>query len=171
MSEQQMRNALDEFQRLPPIEPREMIGLWTGRGIPSDHPFDGVLENLGWFGKRFTPDLRADALLFRFGERELIPIDPARIPLRLALRIRKVGKTRAARKLFSYLQRKLRAKGPVASLKTMSFQGVASAAMIYDDQPIIDHFRKMDDRKIIGAMTIQGDDRIYFFKLERVDEP
>ena len=59
----------------------------------------------------------------------------------------------------------------MASLKTMSFQGVASAAMVYNDQPIVDHFRRIDDYKIMGAMTIQGDDRIYFFELERVDEP
>jgi len=165
-----MQKALDEFQSLPPIEPREMIGLWSGRGIPSGHPFDGVLENLGWFGKRFTPDMRADALLFRFDERRLIPIDPARIPLRLALRFHPVGKTRTARNLFAYLQHVLRAKVPVASLKTMAFDGVASAAMVYDDQPIVDHFRRLDERTIMGAMTIKGDDRIYFFELTRVDE-
>jgi hypothetical protein len=167
----QTQEALGAFQSLPPVEPREMIGLWTGRGIPSGHPFDGVLENLGWFGKRFTPDMRADALLFRFDERRLIPIDPARIPLRLAFRFHKVGRMRAARNLFTYLQRAFRARRPVASLKITSFQGVASAAMVYDDQPIVDHFRRIDEYKIMGAMTIQGDDRIYFFELERVDEP
>lgn len=166
-----MQNALQEFQRLPPIEPREMIGLWTGRGIPSGHPFDGVLENLGWFGKRFTPALRADALLFRLDERKLIAINPARIPLRLALRFHKLGRTRTARNLFLYLQRVLRAKGPVASLKTMSFKGVASAAMVYDDLPITDHFRRIDDRRVMGAMMIETDDRIYFFELEGVAEP
>jgi hypothetical protein len=166
-----MQNALEKFQTLPPIEPSEMIGLWAGRGIPSGHSIDGVLENLGWFGKRFTPGMRADALLFRVGEQRLIPINPARISLRLALRFHKVGRTRAAKSLFSYLQSLFRAKGQVASLKTMSFHGVPSAAMTYDDQPIVDHFRRMDDRRIMGAMTIQGDDRIYFFELEKVNEP
>lgn len=171
MANNQMQRALEQFKRLAPIKPREMIGLWSGRGIPSGHPLDGVLENLGWFGKRFTPGMRADALLFRLDDRRLVPIDPARIPLRLALRLHKVGKTRVARNLFSYLQRGLLAKGPVASLRTMSFQGVASAAMVYDDQPIVDYFRRIDDRRVMGAMTIQGDDRIYFFELVRVDVP
>ncbi|PZM16463.1 DUF4334 domain-containing protein [Rhizobium tubonense] len=169
LSEQQ--KTLEQFQCLPPIEPREMIGLWRSRGIPAGHPFDGVLENLGWFGKRFTAELRADALLFRSGQHELIPIDPARIPLGLALRFHKVGRTRAARNLFSYLRRGLRAKGPVASLKTMSFRGVTSAAMAYDEQPIVDHFRRIDERRIMGMMEIEGDERIYFFELERVDPP
>ena len=169
MREQQ--TALETFRRLPPIEPHEMVGLWKGRGIPAGHPFDGVLENLGWFGKRFTPDMRADALLFRFGERRLVAIDPARIPLRLALRFHDVGRVRVARNLFSYLQRGMRARGPVASLKTIVFAGVESAAMVYDDQPIVDYFRRIDDERIMGAMTIRGDNRIYFFELACVDGP
>ncbi|MDB5555572.1 MAG: hypothetical protein JWL86_5556 [Rhizobium sp.] len=140
-----------------------MVGLWKGRGIPAGHPFDGVLENLGWFGKRFTPDMRADALLFRFVERRLVAIDPARIPLRLTLRFQDVGRMRVAKSLFSCLQRGLRARGPVASLKTMVFGGVESAALVYDHQPIVDYFRRNDDERIIRAMTIRGDARIYFF--------
>jgi hypothetical protein len=155
---------------LPPIGPRELGGLWKGRGIPSGHPFDGVLENLGWFGKRFTLDMPADALLFRLGEHRLIAINPKWIPLGLALRFYHIGRTRVARKLFSYLQCRLRARGPVASLKMMVFGGVESAAMVYDDQPIVDYFRRLDETKIMGAMTIKGDERIYFFELERAIE-
>ncbi|WP_132568326.1 DUF4334 domain-containing protein [Rhizobium sullae] len=165
------QRASEAFRRLPPIEPREMVGLWKGQCIPTGHPFDGVLENLGWFGKRFRPDMRADALLFRSDEHRLVAIDPRWIPLGLALRFHEIGRTRAARNLFSYLQRRLRARGPVASLKTMLFGGVDSAAMIYDDQPIIDHFRRIDQHWVMGAMTISGDERFYFFELERVDEP
>lgn len=163
-------DKMERFQRLPPVEPREMIGLWTGRGIPSGHPLDGVLENLGWFGKRFSAQMRADALLFHGGDKRLVAIDPARIPLRLALRFHKLGRTRAASNLFSYLLRRLRAKGPVASLKAVPFQGVTSAAMAYDTQPIVDHFRKVDDNRVMGAMVIDSDDRVYFFELERVEE-
>jgi hypothetical protein len=160
----------EQFCRLPSVEPAALIGLWKGRSIPSDHPLDGVLENLGWFGKRFTADLRADALLFRSGERRLVAIDPAKIPLRLALRFSSLGKLRVLRHLFSYLQRGLRARRQVASLRTVSFEGVLSAAMVYDDQPIVDHFRNIDDRRIMGAMTIRGNKRIYSFGLERLDE-
>jgi hypothetical protein len=163
-------NEMERFQGLPPVEPREMIGLWTGRGIPSGHPLDGVLENLGWFGKRFSAQMRADALLFRGGEKRLVAIDPAWIPLRLALRFHKLGRTRTASSLFSYLLRRLRAKGSVASLKALPFHGVTSAAMAYDTQPIVDHFRKVDDIRVMGAMAIEGEDRVYFFELERVEE-
>ncbi|MDK1494165.1 GXWXG domain-containing protein [Sinorhizobium sp. 7-81] len=167
MREQQ--TALEIFRSLQPLEPREMVGLWRGRGIPAGHRVDGVLENLGWFGKRFRPDLRVDALLFCSGERRLIAIDPARILLRLALRFRKIGRMRVARNLFPYLQCGLRANGPVASLKSMPFDGVAGAAMLYDGQPIVVYFRRIHEQRIMGAMS--GDERIYFFQLARVDEP
>lgn len=161
---------LEQFRRLSPIEPRELVGLWTGRGIPTGHPFDGVLENLGWFGKRITPNMRADALLFRSGEHRLTAIDPRWIPLSLALRFHQFGRTPMARNLFSYLQRRLRAMGPVASLNIKAFDGIESAAMTYDDQPIVDHFRRIDVERVMGAMTMRGDERIYFFQLERVIE-
>ena len=163
-------NEMERFQGLSPVEPHEMIGLWTGRGIPSGHPLDGVLENLGWFGKRFSAQMRADALLFRGGENRLVAIDPAWIPLRLALRFHRLGRARVASQLFSYLLRRLRAKGPVARLNKIPFQGMTSAAMIYDTQPIIDHFRKINDNRVMGAMVIEGDNRVYFFELERVEE-
>ncbi|OWW02382.1 hypothetical protein ATY81_22355 [Rhizobium sp. R72] len=164
------RTALEAFRSLPPIKPRELVGLWAGHGIPSGHPFDGVLKNLGWFGKRFMPDLRADALLFRSGERRLMAINPAWIPLGLTLHFYRLGRMPIARNLFSAIKRRLCAAGPVASIKTMEFGGVESAAMIYDDQPIVDHFRRIDQQRVMGAMTIRGDERIYFFELERVDE-
>ena len=114
--------------------------------------------------------MRADALLFRGGEKRLVATDPAWIPLRLALRFHKIGRSRAASNLFSFLLRRLRAKGPVASLKAVPFQGVTSAAMVYDTQPIVDHFRKVDDNRLVGAMVIEGDERVYFFELERVKD-
>jgi len=47
---------------------------------------------------------------------------------------------------------------------------MTSAAMVYDAQPIVDHFRKVDNNRVMGAMVIDGDDRVYFFELERFEE-
>jgi len=165
------QTPFQRFRELSPVEPHELAGLWKGLSIPSGHPFDDFLENLGWFGKRFTSDLRADALLFRSGERRLVAIDPRWIPLRLALRFHHLGKTRAARNLFSYLQQRLRADSPVATVRTLTFEGMTSAAMVYDALPIVDHFRRIDDKHIMGAMVIGGDDRLFFFELERIEAP
>ncbi|MFS8114022.1 DUF4334 domain-containing protein [Rhizobium jaguaris] len=146
----------------------ELTGLWQGHGIASGHPLDGALENLGWYGKRFRSDRRADALLFAVGPHRLVAIDPGMIPLKLAFRFHRVGRTRAARGWFSYLQKMWRAKGTVASLRSMSFRGKTSAAMVYDSQPITDYFRRIDDDRLLGVMEVEGDDRHYFFVLTRI---
>jgi hypothetical protein len=65
------------FSTLAPVNAGDMVGLWKGIGHPSGHPLDGVLENLDWFGKRFHPNMRADALLFEGAPGKLLAIEPA----------------------------------------------------------------------------------------------
>lgn len=39
--------------------------------------------------------------------------------------------------------------------------------MIYDRQPVIDHFRGINGEAVIGAMVIEGDERVFFLLLRR----
>ncbi|MBW6425205.1 DUF4334 domain-containing protein [Rhizobium sp. XQZ8] len=156
------------FQTLEPVRAQEMIGLWQGAGMPSGHPLDGVLENLGWFGKQFHADMRADALLFQGRPGRLVAIDPALIPLRLALRFSAFGRTFIARNWFSYLRRALRAQGTTASLHGGDKSQFQTAVMAYDRLPIADHFRWTGEDEVAGMMVVEGDRRRYFFGLKRV---
>jgi GXWXG protein/Domain of unknown function (DUF4334) len=155
------------FQSLKPVEPGEMVGLWRGVGVPSGHALDGVLENLQWFGKRFHPDMRADALLFQWHPGRLVAIDPRLVPIRFAMKFAPFARTALARKLFSQIQKAFRARGTTAVLDVRTFDGASSAAMIYNDQPITDHFRRVDDNTLAGMMCLQGDERRLFFKLTK----
>ena len=159
---------LSRFDSLEPVAPDALEGLWRGHGLASGHPLDGVLENLGWFGKRFHADGRADALLFEFRPQRLTAIDPRRIPLGLALRLAGWGRTRMARNLFQNLQKRLRATGTTAMTQSREFRGVATAAMVYDRQPIVDYFRRIDGERLLGVMSLRDDPRHYFFMLTRV---
>ncbi|MBD9489999.1 MULTISPECIES: DUF4334 domain-containing protein [unclassified Ensifer] len=159
--------ALGRFRKLPPVYGHELAGLWRGSGVPTGHPLDGVLENLGWFGKRFHPNLRADALLFQIGPGRLVALEPAYIPLGLALRLGSIGRTRLVRHCFRFLQRPLRARGPTATLEMQDFEGIRSAAMRYDRQPIMDRFRRIGDHQLFGMMSAHRDPRPYFFTLTR----
>jgi len=38
---------------------------------------------------------------------------------------------------------------------------------IYDKQPIIDAFRKIDDAAVLGMMDLKGMEQPYFFKITR----
>jgi hypothetical protein len=42
--------------------------------------------------------------------------------------------------------------------------------MIYDKQPIVDYFRKIDDDEIAGMMCVRDDPRRFFFKLLKVKD-
>ena len=39
--------------------------------------------------------------------------------------------------------------------------------MIYDRQPIVDHFRRIDDDRVLGLMEMRGMERPFFFLLTR----
>ncbi|KAI8148482.1 hypothetical protein BJV82DRAFT_653576 [Fennellomyces sp. T-0311] len=60
--------------------------------------------------------------------------------------------------------------GP-ARIRSVLFRGVVSSAMIYDNQPIIDHFRYIDNDTVVGYMDtkMQTDpsDDLYFY-LKRI---
>lgn len=159
------------FRSLEPVQPKDMVGLWSGVGIPSDHPLDGVLENLNWFGKRFHSDMRADPLLFKSRPGRLVPIEPAFFPIGLVIMMAPFGRTFFARTWSSYLQKVFRARSTTASLKLQALDGVETAAMVYDKQPVVDYFGRIDDDEIAGMMFVRDDPRRFFFKLRKVKDP
>ncbi|MBB3447055.1 MULTISPECIES: GXWXG domain-containing protein [unclassified Rhizobium] len=171
MQDDLQKKTIDWFGTLPPVLPAEMVGIWRGEGVASGHPLDGALENLQWFGKRFHPDLRADALLFQWRPGRLVPIEPSLFPIKLALRVAGFGRTFIARNWFSYLQKAFRARATTAKLTLRMVDGSETAAMVYDKQPIVDHFRRIGDDELAGMMVVEGDERRYFFRLTRVHVP
>lgn len=54
-----------------------------------------------------------------------------------------------------------------AQLREVVYRGVCTATMIYDSQPILDHFRKIDDNCVLGAMDRKGDAQPLYFYLQR----
>jgi len=128
-----------------------------------------VLENLDWFGKRFHTNMRADALLFEGAPGELLAIEPAYFPIRRAMDFAGLGRRGWVRNLFSHLKHRLRAHGTTASLRLRMDEGVLTAAMEYDRQPIVDFFRQSPNGAVIGKMVVDGDPRRYFFRLEKID--
>ena len=57
-----------------------------------------------------------------------------------------------------------------ASLWMVEFRGETTATMIYDGQPILDHFKKIDEKSLLGVMDGKGvldQGRYYYFLLDR----
>lgn len=58
-----------------------------------------------------------------------------------------------------------------ASLWLEDFRGEVTATMVYDGQPVHDHFKKIDDNAVMGIMNGKGvrdNGKYYYFYLERV---
>jgi Domain of unknown function (DUF4334)/GXWXG protein len=58
-----------------------------------------------------------------------------------------------------------------ASLWLEEFRGEITATMVYDGQPVHDHFKRIDDDAVMGIMNGKGvldGGRYYYFYLERV---
>ena len=54
-----------------------------------------------------------------------------------------------------------------AQLREVVYRGVCTATMVYDSQPIFDHFRQVDDATVLGVMDRKGDSQPLFFFLQR----
>ncbi len=135
------------FDALDPIDPTEMIGTWKGSELPSGHPMDGWLEKTGWYGKAFHSAEHVDPLLFKSPFGKPFPLHP----FPPALIVNLLNDARGA-----------------ARLRKMEWRGKTSAVMIYDQLPIQDHFRKVNDDVLMGMMDCKGMNRPYFFLLARV---
>ncbi|MFW0788566.1 DUF4334 domain-containing protein [Gordonia sp. CPCC 205333] len=164
-------DAATLFDSLPAVAVPDVVGAtWHGGEVPTDHPMDGLLTISGWYGKRFDDADRVHPLLF--GERgSLFPVNPKLVPIGL---LNTLGPKLPKRKVpgLSTGIKAAKTRRHRARLRVVEFQagdGPAkpSAAMVYDDLPIIDHFRWLDTDILLGAMDLRGSAHPYFFYLER----
>ncbi len=58
----------------------------------------------------------------------------------------------------------------LASLREVVHRGKQSAAMVYDQLPIIDHFRRLTDDVLLCVMDKKGDPEDFYFHLTRVPD-
>ncbi|MGW4232248.1 DUF4334 domain-containing protein [Streptomyces sp. NPDC004980] len=57
-----------------------------------------------------------------------------------------------------------------ASLWTVEFRGEATATMVYDGRPVLDHFKRVDDTTLMGIMNGKGvpaEGPFFYFFLDR----
>lgn len=161
--------ALAIFDAAEPVDPAFMIGTWHGAEVPTGHPMDGLLEASGWWGKHFADTESVHPLLFPDSAgRSLWPLNPALAfgGLGLATKLPLFERISLSAPIAA-LRPLLRARSPKARLRTTRYRGVDTATMVYDQLPINDVFRKLNDDAVIGAMDLRGSRRPYFFVLRR----
>ncbi|MTD45009.1 DUF4334 domain-containing protein [Conexibacter sp. W3-3-2] len=50
-----------------------------------------------------------------------------------------------------------------ATLRAVEHRGVVTATMVYDKHPVFDHFRRVDERTVLGLMDRKGDAPLFFW--------
>jgi hypothetical protein len=159
--------ALALFDGLQAIECEALRGFWAGSGFATGHLLDGALEAFGWAGKRFDSDEEVQPLVFgpagrRFAVRPRLPA--AALPLVLRWPALKRPPIAACVRALLPL---LATRRSQARLRMVRHRGVLTAAMLYDDVPIVDVFRAVDDHTVLGCMDRKGDRQPFFFVLRR----
>ena len=160
--------ALALFDRLPAVEPNELLGRWRGGGFATGHRLDGLLEAYHWYGKAFRGPDDVDPLLFRTAGGAVVPLRATLLPDPSWLERWPWLGTATAGRLFQRLALPLWiTQRPQARLRMVEHRGVASAAMLYDHLPIVDVFRRLDADTLLGVMDARGIPQPFFFTLRR----
>ena len=157
-------DALELFDSLEPVDVDFMIGRWRGEGYPTGHSQDGLLEAYHWYGKHFESSEDVHPLLFLNRRGEVVRINPGA----MALGGQRSGPaSKIAVGFFQLMMPLLRTSKSRARLRMTEYRGKVSATMIYDQLPINDVFRKMDENTVIGVMDNKDIEEPFFFKLRR----
>lgn len=159
--------AVALFDALPAVPLDAMTGRWRGRGLPTGHRFDGMLEALGWYGKEFVDTETVYPLLFRRRDGALMALDPGRLPVGLLVRWPRLAGSAVIRNAFRLALPLFATARPGARLRVIDWRGQSGAAMVYDRQPIIDVFRQVDADTLLGVMDLRGLPEPYVFVLRR----
>lgn len=151
------------FDRLEPVEAAGLHGKWKGSELVSGHPMDGMLAASGWYGKYFASMQEVYPLLFEKGNGELFAADPGLLPLKIAERLPR----RVVRLLFSLMTPFIRTKKSGARNEMVLYRGKVTAVMIYDRQPVLDFFARIDENTLLGVSDFKWERGLgYFFVLE-----
>lgn len=160
--------GLKFYDSLPTTDLEQLLGTWCGTSLPTGHRLAGLMELLGWYGKRFGSTEVVHPLVFR-GRRwtRLVALDPARVPVLWVVRLAPLLTNRVVAGLFGVIRPLLQTRRPAARLRMTQYRGRTTATMVYDAQPINDALRTVDQDTLLGAMDLRGMRKPYLFVLRR----
>jgi uncharacterized protein DUF4334/GXWXG protein len=159
------------FDGLDPVVPAELVGRWRGAELPTGSRLDGLLTLHRWWGKEVLDAETVHPLLFADRRGTPRPVTPWPAPLGLLRRAPGLARTPLARVGFTAVRPLLRARRPGARVRTVTHRGVATAAIVYDALPVVDAFRRVDERSLLGLMDMRGLDEPFAFVLTRDPRP
>lgn len=157
--------ALQLFDSLDTVDLDFMFGRWKGSGFPTNHPMDGMLEALNWYGKEFVDADCVHPLLFSDGN-NIFKVDPNPIAFEWGMNI-PITKNEGMKPIYGAMTKLLKTEESKARIRMVEYRDKVSATMIYDYLPINDVFRKVDQNTLLGLMDYKAVPQPFFFVLRR----
>ncbi|MCT8335331.1 DUF4334 domain-containing protein [Leptospira sp. 85282-16] len=154
------------FDALETVTIEDMMGMWHGSGFHTGHTMDGALETFNWYGKEFEDADNVHPLVFKSFGKTLFKVNPSIMPVRLATLVPSTNlwPLKYVFLLVRFLFQTYKSK---ARVRRIEFRGKVTAAMIYDNLPIHDVFKKVNQNTMFGCMDYKGMKQPFFFVLER----
>ena len=158
--------AFAYYDQLESVELAMMQGLWKGKELHTGHPMEGLLGICRWYGKKFDDKENIYPLVFETDKHKLYYANPRMMSLNVPFE--KIPKSIISG-LFKIVYPFIGTKKSKARLRMIEYRGKVSASMVYDQLPIIDIFRKVDDNTVIGIMDMKhsSTNKSYFFILNK----
>lgn len=163
----QQDEAFRFFDSLDTVEPWELRGLWKGEELRTGHPMEGLLTATNWFGKLFVNEEQVHPLVFQTKRGELYFGNPGLLPVGIP---GGVIPDQLLSSMMTMIRPIIQTNQSKARLRKIEYRGKMSAAMIYDQKHIIDVFRKIDEKTLLGVMDMKNSNTMksYFFVLKKV---
>lgn len=157
---------LSVFDELDSVSIEFMVSRWKGSEVNTNHPLNGLLDVTRWYGKEFVSTDQVHPLLFTDSNNTIFKVKPNPLAMKLALRY-SILKSRILTPIFSFLTVLSKTKTSQARVRMMEYRQKISATMIYDNLPIHDVFRKIDEDTVLGLMDYKYVSNPFFFVLKR----
>jgi hypothetical protein len=130
------------WSQLEVVDAASILGSWRGFAFPTGHPVELVLAASRWHGKRFLALDDAKPLICRTEDED------------------------------GDLYSDTTSGRGEASLWNIEFRGEVTAAMVYDNMAVVDHFKRVDDHSLMGVMNgkagvVFAGGHLFYFGLER----
>jgi hypothetical protein len=162
------KQALELFDSLEPVDVDFMVGNWKGQGFKTGHDMDGLLEAYHWYGKRFEDSENVHPLVFSTMTGGVTCVNPAFMGLPMSLSGRfPMPKSPLFGRLFQLVMPLMTTSKSRARLRMTTYRDKSSATMVYDQLPINDVFRRIDENAVLGIMDLKGMTQPFFFILRR----
>lgn len=155
------------FDSLPSFPIENLCGNWKGWEIPTGHPFDGVLTATKWYGKYFENVEDSFPLMYQKKNKKFFYINPRWVPLKLI----QFFPRWVISFIFPLVSIFVCTKKSSATLRNIEYRNCITSTMVYDEKPIIDYFKMVDDKTIFATSVMKWNPIVgQFFTLSKVEE-